>query len=193
MSNRVWTLETDSCFPLFHFTMPKRDNQNTPAIKHNKKTKKDLLPEFFIRLQSKFEAVNIFNAFCDARLTSSVTLTSLERAVPGLTCQDLAAFNVIIPNFVHFNVISSETIEVEFGKPVSKKASKEKHSQAIKNRGEDWNQFKKKEVVVKPNVIKKMIEQQNNLFKKSMSTFLQTCQEKVRFYTFFRAISYNLM
>jgi DEAD/DEAH box helicase domain-containing protein len=152
--------------------MPKKDTH---------KKRKLEIPDVLLQLKSTFEAVNIFYAFCDARLTTSVTLQSLQKSIPNLTLQDLAAINVIIPDFVKFKSLSMATIEIEFGRPVSKKASKDKHIQALANRGDVWNNFSKKETVVKPNAIKKMIEQQNKLFEKAIPIFLNTCKEKVCF------------
>lgn len=144
------------------------------------------LPDSLKELKQKFEATNIYCAFCDARITASVTLQGIQTAVPNLTCQDLAAINVIIPNFVKFSPVSEETLEVEFGRAVSKKASKEKHGHALGNRGDEWANmvglFGKKynnETIVKPDAIKKMIEQQNKLFIKSLSDYLKQCKEKV--------------
>lgn len=158
----------------FLFTMPKREIKEKNVT--NKKAKLVEIPACLQELKSKFEAVNIYCSFCDARLTSSVTLESLQKAVPSLTCQDLAAMNVILPNFVKFNSVSAETLQVEFGKPVSKKTAKDKHGQALRNRGDDWSMNLK----IRPDVIKKSIEQHNNLFKNALPKFLKTCQEKVR-------------
>jgi DEAD/DEAH box helicase domain-containing protein len=173
--------------------MPKRelknkDKQKSPSS--SSKKRKQLvaieLPEILKELKQKFEATNIYCAFCDARITSSVTLQSIQKAVPNLTCQDLAAINVIIPNFVKFNPVSVETLEIEFGRAVSKKASKEKHGHALANRGDDWADmaglFSKKSsetTIVKPDAIKKLIEQQNKLFNKSLLDYLKQCNEKV--------------
>lgn len=164
--------------------MPKREIEKN--LDTFSKKKKPDIPDILQQLQAKFEAVNIYCSFCDARLTSSVTFEALKKAVPNLTCQDLAAINVILPNFVKFNSVSTETLEIEFGQPASKKTSKDKHGQALRNRGDDW--FGKKEAVIKPDVIKKMIQQQNNLFVNSIPNFLKTCHEKVCNYYIF---SYN--
>lgn len=156
-------------------TMSKRNsekNENTTS-----KKKKIDLPPYLQQLQSTFEAVNIYCSFCNARLTSSVTLQALQKAVPDLTCQDLAAMNVMLPNLVKFNSVSTETLQIEFGTPVSKKTSRDKHGQALRNRGDDWSVSKK--VMIKPDVIKKSIEQQNALFRDALQKYLQTCQEKV--------------
>ncbi|KAG2208134.1 hypothetical protein INT47_010496 [Mucor saturninus] len=159
--------------------MPKREIKEKNDTPSNKRTKAVEIPACLQELQSKFEAVNIYCSFCDARLTSSVTLESLQKAVPSLTCEDLAAMNVILPNFVKFNSVSTETLQVEFGTPVSKKSSKDKHGQALRNRGDDWFiDNNKNQAVIKPDLIKKSIGQQNKLFKDAIPNFLKTCQEK---------------
>lgn len=158
--------------------MPKRATETAESSSRKRKTQA-VIPTFLLDLKTKFEATNLFYAFCDARLTSSITLASIQKVIPDLTCQDLAAINVIIPNFVKFNVVSAETIEIEFGRPVSKRASKGKHSQALGNRGDEWSFGSKKEVVVKPDAIKKMIEQQNIIFEKAIPAYLKVCEEKV--------------
>ncbi|KAI9277405.1 P-loop containing nucleoside triphosphate hydrolase protein, partial [Sporodiniella umbellata] len=125
------------------------------------------LPVLFQALQKKFEKVNLFYAFCDAKLTTLMTLPNLQRAIPDLTLDDLAAVNVIIPQFVQFNLIDT-VWEIQFGKPTSKKAAKEKH--------DEW--WTKSTPAVKPTAIKKLVEQQNDLFETSLHSFLNRCEEK---------------
>jgi DEAD/DEAH box helicase domain-containing protein len=170
--------------------MPKRtlsdDNNNSRSKAVTKPSNKKLkcpetVPDILKELRRKFEALNVFCAFCDARLTTSITLQSLQKAVSNLKLDDLAAINVIIPNFIKFNPISNDIMEIEFGRPVSKATSKQKHTQALGNRGDDWVRgfVNKDSMPVKPNAVKKMIEQQNNLFIKSMNKFILDCEKKV--------------
>lgn len=129
--------------------MPKRVIEKQDTLSNNKKRTAPLR-----QLKNKFEAINTFYAFCNANSsTFAVTLNSLQRVVPDLTCQDLAAINVILPNFVKFNYVSAEILEIEFGYPVSKKGSK-------------------------PVAVKRLIDQQNNLFNKAIPTFLKLCKQK---------------
>lgn len=164
--------------------MPKRSQPEKKDNSHSKKLKPETtLPLVLEELQKKFEAVNIFSAFCDARLTSSLTFQSLQKAVDNLTIEDLCAINVIIPNFVKFNAVSDEIMEIEFGRPVNKSIAKQKHAAALGNRGDQWLQsgFKKDTAIpsLKPDAVKKMIDQKNKLFIKCMDQFLKHCAEKV--------------
>lgn len=177
--------------------MPKRtltnDDSNNSKIATkplNKKQKSlETIPDILKELQQKFEALNVFCAFCDARLTTSITFQSLQKAVTNLKIEDLAAINVLIPNFVKFNPVSDDIMEIEFGRPVNKTVSRQKHAQALGNRGDDWvrgfNQSKDNNdntvKPIKPNVVKKLIEQQNNLFVRSMNKFILDCEKKVKY------------
>ncbi|CEP09281.1 hypothetical protein [Parasitella parasitica] len=165
--------------------MPKRASANDQQKQDScpsKRTKTSCLQE----LQTKFERLNVFCAFCDARLTTSITLQSLQKAVSNLTVEDLASINVIVPNFVKFNYVSNQVLEIEFGRPVSKKLSKQKHAQAIGNRGDDWvRRFSRKNVgddstpkPVKPDAVRRLIEQQNKVFDKALDAFIKHCDEK---------------
>lgn len=169
--------------------MPKRSKSTTDqqdASLSLKRVKASCLRE----LQTKFERLNVFYAFCDARLTTSITLQGLQKAVSDLTVEDLASINVIVPNFVKFNYVSSEILEIEFGRPASKRLSKQKHAQAIGNRGDDWCRgFSKSKdrgesapKPVKPDAVKKLIEQQNKMFEKALAKFIKHCDDKVKFF-----------
>lgn len=165
--------------------MPKRSKSNEEASGSSKRIKSSCLQE----LQNKFERLNIFCAFCDARLTTSITLQGLQKAVSNLTVEDLASINVIVPNFVKFNYVSNEILEIEFGRAISKKLTKQKHAQAIGNRGDDWfrgfssknNKDDNMPKPVKPDAVKKLIEQQNQVFVKALNKFIKHCDEKVLF------------
>ncbi|KAF1797843.1 P-loop containing nucleoside triphosphate hydrolase protein [Mucor lusitanicus] len=164
--------------------MPKRTKSTTDqqaASSSSKRVKTSCLQE----LQSKFERLNVFCAFCDARLTTSITLQGLQKAVSDLTVEDLASINAIVPNFVKFNHVSSDVLEIEFGRPASKKQSKQKHAQAIGNRGDDWflrgfskNRDQGTPKPVKPDAVKKLIEQQNKMFDKALAKFIKHCDDK---------------
>lgn len=163
--------------------MSKR-TQSEKNTSSTKRIKLPVIPQILLDLQKKFEAINVFYAFCDARLTSSITFESLQKAVDNLTIEDLCAINVIIPDFVKFNSVSDQVMEVEFGRSVSKSISKQKHALALGNRGDDWfNGFFKKSKDApsppKPDAVKKMIEQKNNLFIKSMKKFIKHCADEV--------------
>lgn len=168
--------------------MPKRTKSTTDqqaASSSSKRVKTSCLQE----LQSKFERLNVFCAFCDARLTTSITLQGLQKAVSDLTVEDLASINAIVPNFVKFNHVSSDVLEIEFGRPASKKQSKQKHAQAIGNRGDDWflrgfskNRDQGTPKPVKPDAVKKLIEQQNKMFDKALAKFIKHCDDKVNVY-----------
>jgi DEAD/DEAH box helicase domain-containing protein len=162
-------------------------DSNSKAKPSKKKLKcVENIPDILKELQKKFQALNVFCAFCDARLTNAITFQSLQKAVANLKLEDLAAINVIIPDFIKFNPVSDDIMEIEFGRPVSKTISKQKHTQALGNRGDDWvrgfiSHHKDKNIPKppKPGTVKKMIEQQNNIFAKSMNKFILDCEEKV--------------
>ncbi|CAO0799241.1 unnamed protein product [Mucor circinelloides] len=166
--------------------MPKRSKSTTDqqdASSSSKRVKTSCLQE----LQGKFEKLNVFCAFCDANLTTSITLQSLQKAVSDLTVEDLASINVIVPNFIKFNYVSNDILEIEFGRPANKKLSKQKHAQAIGNRGDDWfrgfssssrNRDESAPKPVKPDAVKKLVEQQNKLFDKALTKFIKHCDDK---------------
>lgn len=170
--------------------MPKRSKSTTDqqdASSSSKRVKTSCLQE----LQGKFEKLNVFCAFCDANLTTSITLQSLQKAVSDLTVEDLASINVIVPNFIKFNYVSNDILEIEFGRPANKKLSKQKHAQAIGNRGDDWfrgfssssrNRDESAPKPVKPDAVKKLVEQQNKLFDKALTKFIKHCDDKVIFF-----------
>ncbi|KAG1177604.1 hypothetical protein G6F70_005327 [Rhizopus microsporus] len=146
--------------------MPKRALGSHGEEKKKAKTE---LPEPLKDLKSKFERVNVFYAFCDAKLTTSITLQTIQKSIQDLTLQDLVAINVIIPNFVQFNYINQDVLEIQFGKPICKKFT---------GNNQDWWSKDNSMPVVKPNVIKKHIEHQSKLFQTALTTFLNRCQEE---------------
>ncbi|KAI9476016.1 MAG: P-loop containing nucleoside triphosphate hydrolase protein [Benjaminiella poitrasii] len=133
----------------------KLEKEDATTIKKKRKSN-DIIKD----IEKKFEAINIFSAFCDAHLTTAVTFQGLQKAVADLTIEDLAAINVIIPNFVKFNPVSKESIEIEF--------------ENLKNEFS----FNKSLPTIKPDAVKKFIKQQNDLFKKSLTQFKKHCKEK---------------
>ncbi|KAI8991328.1 P-loop containing nucleoside triphosphate hydrolase protein [Mycotypha africana] len=167
--------------------MSKKPTKNS-STRQNKRQKLSVpLPDVLQQLKEKFERLNLFCAFCDARLTTSMTIQNLQKAVPQLTLEDLAAINVIIPNFVKFHPLTEQTIEIEFGRRANKRFSKQKHAQALGNRGDEWLKYgfakkgnNKEDIfqATKPDKVKKLIEDQNNLFVKSLENFIKQCEEK---------------
>ncbi|KAI7901494.1 P-loop containing nucleoside triphosphate hydrolase protein [Cokeromyces recurvatus] len=149
--------------------MLERNNTESAVSTKKRRINNDILKD----LEKKFEAINIFCAFCDARLTTAVTFQSLQKAVANLTIEDLAAINVIIPDFVKFNPISKETLEIEFGSSISHN----KNNVSNKFDNDEFN-FNKSVPVIKPKAVKKHIQQQNTLFKKSLNQFIKECKEK---------------
>lgn len=144
------------------------------------------LPQSLERLERLFANVNTFCAFCDARLTTAITWDRIRSAVPGVELEDLAAINVILPDFVHFSTTNDDDYNsrpillVQFGKPVNKRIAREKHGQAVGNRGDDWK-MQREAPKVKPEAIKKLIDTQNKQFKKGLSAFIDSCQSQVTF------------
>ncbi|KAG1351765.1 hypothetical protein G6F62_002886 [Rhizopus arrhizus] len=151
--------------------MPKRvsDNNNTNV---NKKSKGPERPKLFQQLKAKFEKVNIFYAFCDAKLTTSITFQTIQKSVPDLTIEDLVAVNVIIPNFVHFHFIDAHLLEIEFG------TTQNKNRSARETESDWWSKRTSATPAIKPGAIQKIIEQQNKLFENSMHAFLIQCQQE---------------
>lgn len=154
--------------------MPKRvsdNNNNNTNV--NKKSKGPERPKLFQQLKAKFEKVNIFYAFCDAKLTTSITFQTIQKSVPDLTMEDLVAVNVIIPNFVHFHFIDAHLLEIEFG------TTQNKNRAARETESDWWSKRTSAAPTIKPDAIQKIIEQQNKLFENSMHAFLIRCQQEV--------------
>ncbi|KAI9262495.1 P-loop containing nucleoside triphosphate hydrolase protein [Helicostylum pulchrum] len=131
--------------------MPKRELEKEETTSSSHKKRSDAINQ----LKNKFEAINTFYVFYSANSTAAVTLSSLQKVVPDVTLQDLAAINVVLPNFIKFQYITSETIEIEFGYVPS----------SVKK-------------TLKPAKIKQLISQQINLFNKALADFLKMCKQK---------------
>lgn len=133
--------------------MPKRElekQENSTA--HSLKKRSDPITQ----LKNKFEAITTFYVFYNANSTAAVTLSSLQQVVPDVTLQDLAAINVVLPDFIRFEYVTRETIEIEFGYP-----------SGVNNKN-----------TLKPAKIKQLISQQIKLFNKALADFLKMCKQK---------------
>ncbi|ORY97959.1 P-loop containing nucleoside triphosphate hydrolase protein [Syncephalastrum racemosum] len=135
----------------------------------------DPIPDFLIELTTLFERANTFCAFCDARLTTALTLDKILSSVNDLQLRDLAGINAILPNFIHYYK-EDTVVVVQFGKPLSKQTMREKHSAAMASRGDDW-QFKQPRPV-KPEAIQKTIQSRNKQFQKAVTTFTNRCRKE---------------
>lgn len=135
------------------------------------------IPDFLVRLGAVFERANTFCAFCDARLTTALTLDKILSSVNDMQLRDLAGINAMLPNFIHYYKEDAVTV-VQFGKPLSKQTMREKHSAAMASRGDDW-QFKQPRPV-KPEAIQKTIQSRNKQFHKAVTVYLNKCKKEVR-------------
>ncbi|KAI8878373.1 P-loop containing nucleoside triphosphate hydrolase protein [Backusella circina FSU 941] len=111
------------------------------------------------RLKNIFERLNVFCAFCSARLTGArLTFEGLKKAVPDLTIEELAGINVILPSFIHFEYVVDEILELDFGPKKKKKKNSNKP--------------------MKTDAIKKIIDDNQHQFLTYLDQLLQTCKEK---------------
>lgn len=143
--------------------MSKRNIKNNCASNDTKKQKTALfnLPELtneVKRLKNIFEQLNVFCAFCSARLTEArLTFEGLKKAVPDLTIEELAGVNVVVPSFIHFEYEIDQILEIDFG-PKKKKKSGNKP--------------------MKTDAIKKIIDDNQRQFLTCLDQFLHACKEK---------------
>lgn len=152
---------------------PKRSTSTASSSSSSKRVRKQQpQPPEFIRLFNVFTQLNTFCAFCDARLTTAITLDKIQSAVNGVQLDDLAAINVIIPDFIHFD----QGLTIQFGKPMTKK--RESPIATRGERGERSNQYRSPPSV-KPEVVKKTIDARNLRFKRAIANFISECQDKV--------------
>ncbi|CDH48895.1 dead deah box helicase [Lichtheimia corymbifera JMRC:FSU:9682] len=151
---------------------PKRSTSTASSSSSSKRVRKQQpQPPEFIRLFNVFTQLNTFCAFCDARLTTAITLDKIQSAVNGVQLDDLAAINVIIPDFIHFD----QGLTIQFGKPMTKK--RESPIATRGERGERSNQYRSPPSV-KPEVVKKTIDARNLRFKRAIANFISECQDK---------------
>lgn len=146
---------------------PKRSTTNTASSSSKRARKQQQHPPEFIRLFHLFTQLNTFCAFCDARLSTAITLDKIQSAVNDVQLDDLAAINVILPDFIHFD----QGISIQFGKPMSKKKES-----PLATRGS--NQYRSSPSV-KPEVVKKTIDARNLRFQRAIAKFISQCQNKV--------------
>lgn len=154
---------------------PKRSTStasSSPSSSKRVRKQQQQQPPEFIRLFNVFTQLNTFCAFCDARLTTAITLDKIQSAVNGVQLDDLAAINVIIPDFIHFD----QGLTIQFGKPMTRK--RESPIATREERGERSNQYRSPPSV-KPEVVKKTVDARNNRFKRAMASFVSECQDKV--------------
>lgn len=154
------------------------DQQRNVTKKSRTKSSNLKLPPALERLERLFPEINTFCAFCDARLTTAVTLDRIRSAVPDARLADLAAINVIMPDFIHFEHQNANMI-IQFGKPVSKRIAREKQTSAMRNRGDEWAMRKPAPKPLKPEMIKRTIDQRNKKFIKSLKDFFSRCLKEV--------------
>ncbi|KAF7728390.1 hypothetical protein EC973_006198 [Apophysomyces ossiformis] len=135
-----------------------------------------VLPPALERLDRLFQNLNTFCAFCDAHLTTAMTFNHLKASITELQLQDLAAINVVMPGFIQINHSEDATdvLVVQFGKPVSKEASRKKHADVLKNRGDEWRQPR----AVKPEAIKRAIAAKNRQWKQALAAYMKKCQKE---------------
>ncbi|KAI8994891.1 P-loop containing nucleoside triphosphate hydrolase protein [Pilobolus umbonatus] len=152
--------------------MSKRTKERDSKRLKIKQASREPLPSSLSRLKKIFESLNVFCCFCNAKMTTSLTLHKLQSVVSDLQVEDLASINVIIPDFIHMNYLPENTLEVEFGSPCSKQSSRLKQIQASGNRG--WY-LTQNEKTIKTDVIKKHIDHQNKLFVDSLLKYLDCC------------------
>lgn len=145
---------------------PKRSTTNTASSSSKRARKQQQHPPEFIRLFHLFTQLNTFCAFCDARLSTAITLDKIQSAVNDVQLDDLAAINVILPDFIHFD----QGISIQFGKPMSKKKES-----PLATRGS--NQYRSSPSV-KPEVVKKTIDARNLRFQRAIAKFISQCQNK---------------
>ncbi|KAI9488424.1 hypothetical protein BDB00DRAFT_932711 [Zychaea mexicana] len=171
---------------------PTSSSTAPPATKRNKKAtaqqqqqqqQEQTLPPALDRLQDVFGRLNTFCAFCDARLTTALTWRRIQSAVPNVTLDDLAAINVVLPDFVTLTYEDDESskqpvLEVQFGRLVSKRAAREKQTAALQNRGDDWDFRRKKTPEIKPDQIQKTVHTRNRRFQQGLAKFVVACRKK---------------
>ena len=151
---------------------PKRSTTTSSSSPSSKRVRKQQQPSELIRLFHLFKQLNTFCAFCDARLTTAITLDKLQSAVNDVQLDDLAAINVILPDFIHFD----QGLTIQFGKPIAKK-----RESPLSTRGEGGggsNQYRSP-VSVKPEVVKKTIDKRNLRFQRAIDDYITQCEKKV--------------
>ncbi|KAI8372767.1 P-loop containing nucleoside triphosphate hydrolase protein [Radiomyces spectabilis] len=164
-------------------------HEPTQQTRSKKQVVHEPLTPYLERLERLFRSVNTFCAFCDARLTTAMTFSAIKSSVPEVELRDLAAINVIIPDFVQFSSPSEDAthnaavdpqsmIVIQFGKAISKRAARDKHALSVGNRGDDWH-FRGQEVKpVKPEAIRKAIDKRNKQFTEALQRLIRSCHKK---------------
>ncbi|KAI9248872.1 P-loop containing nucleoside triphosphate hydrolase protein [Phascolomyces articulosus] len=163
-------------------TIKRKQEQPTTKTKKTKKQQVEKLPPKLERLQCVFSGLNTFCAFCDARLLTVLTWSRIQSAVPNVTMDDLAAINVILPDFIAFTLDESDnnaTTEwiIQFGKLISKRVARQKQSEALQNKGDAW-EYPTKKLDMKPDQIKKTVDTRNHRFQQGLNKFILACRKK---------------
>ncbi|KAG2226825.1 hypothetical protein INT45_005790 [Circinella minor] len=148
--------------------------------KQKKKQPEEQLPPALERLQTIFSRLNTFCAFCDARLLTVLTWSRIQSSVTDVNLTDLAAINVILPDFITFTLQEEqEELTIEFGKLISKRVAREKQSTALQNKGDEWEYSKyTNKSNIKPDQIKKTVDTRNHRFQQALRKFVLSCRKQ---------------